>query len=64
MYALKWKMSEWKRDKIRYFYKENGGKCSAINYGIKKAKGELTKENDNFVHFVKSRIRHVEDDMI
>lgn len=30
----------------------------------KKAKGELTEENDNFVHFVKSRIRHVEDDMI
>ena len=30
----------------------------------KKAKGELTKEDDNFVHFVKSRIRHVEDDMI
>ena len=30
----------------------------------KKAKGELTEENDNFIHFVKSRIRHVEDDMI
>lgn len=30
----------------------------------KKARGELTEENDNFIHFVKSRIRHVEDDMI
>ena len=30
----------------------------------KKAKGELTEENDNFIRFIKSRIRHVEDDMI
>lgn len=26
---------------IRYFYKQNGGKHTAINYGVKKAKGEL-----------------------
>ena len=29
----------------------------------KKAKGELTEDNDNFVAFVESRIRHVKDDM-
>lgn len=29
----------------------------------KKAKGELTEDNDNFVEFVKSRIIHVRDDM-
>lgn len=27
-------------DKIRYFYKENGGVSSALNYGIRKMKGE------------------------
>lgn len=26
---------------VYYYYKENGGKCSALNVGIKKAKGEL-----------------------
>lgn len=29
----------------------------------KKAKGELTEDNDNFVKFVKGRIMHVRDDM-
>lgn len=29
----------------------------------KKAKGTLTKDNDGFVSFVESRIRHVKDDM-
>lgn len=29
----------------------------------KKAKGELTEDNDGFVNFVNSRIRHVRDDM-
>lgn len=29
----------------------------------KKAKGELTEDNDGFVSFVNSRIRHVKDDM-
>lgn len=29
----------------------------------KKAKGELTEDNDNFVKFVESRIVHVRDDM-
>lgn len=29
----------------------------------KKAKGELTEENDNFAHFVQNRIMHVRDDM-
>ena len=29
----------------------------------KKAKGELTEDNDNFVKFVKGRIVHVRDDM-
>ena len=29
----------------------------------KRAKGTLTEENDNFVNFVNSRIRHVKDDM-
>lgn len=29
----------------------------------KKARGELTEDNDNFVDFVESRIRHVKDDM-
>ena len=28
----------------------------------KKAKGELTEENDGFLHFVKSRIHHVKYD--
>src|SRR5574344_324976 len=28
--------------KIRYYKKNNGGKHTAINYGIKRAKGELT----------------------
>src|SRR3989338_243061 len=27
-------------DKVRYFYKENGGACSARNYGIRLAQGE------------------------
>lgn len=30
-----------KKISIRYFYKNNGGKHSAINYGLQKAKGEL-----------------------
>ena len=30
----------------------------------KKAKGELTEENDNFVKFVKGRIIHVENDFL
>ena len=29
----------------------------------KKAKDELTEDNDNFIKFVKSRIVHVRDDM-
>lgn len=29
----------------------------------KKAKGELTKDNDNFIKFVKGRIVHVRDNM-
>lgn len=29
----------------------------------KKARGELTKENDGFANFVESRIRHIADDM-
>lgn len=29
----------------------------------KKAKGELTEDNDNFVKFVKGRIMHVRNDM-
>lgn len=28
--------------KIRYFYKKNGGKHTALNYGIKKAEGDYT----------------------
>lgn len=28
--------------KIRYYYKENGGKHTAVNYGIKKSKGKYT----------------------
>lgn len=30
-----------KKIKVRYYEKENGGKHSALNYGVKKAKGDL-----------------------
>ena len=33
------KIKKVKSDKIRYFFKENGGKGSAVRYGLKKAKG-------------------------
>ena len=36
---------------IRYFWKENGGKCSAINYGLELAQGELffTVDSDDYL---------------
>ena len=36
---------------IRYCYKENGGKCRAINYGLKLAQGELffTVDSDDYL---------------
>jgi glycosyltransferase involved in cell wall biosynthesis len=36
---------------IRYFKKENGGKCSAINYGLELAQGELffTVDSDDYL---------------
>ena len=38
-------ISAWKREEndfpIRYYKKENGGKCRAINYGVDRAEGEL-----------------------
>ena len=36
----KWQNEENKFD-IRYYKKQNGGKCKAINYGVEKAKGRL-----------------------
>ena len=30
-----------KKIKVRYYYKKNGGKHTALNYGMKKAKGDL-----------------------
>ncbi len=40
-----------KRVRVRVFSKENGGKGSALNYGIKKARGEIivTMDADTFV---------------
>lgn len=39
------------RFNIQYFYKENGGKHTALNYGISKAKGELLfiVDSDDFL---------------
>lgn len=36
---------------IRYYWKENGGKCSAINYGLELAQGELffTVDSDDYL---------------
>lgn len=36
---------------IRYYKQENGGKCSAINYGLEKADGELffTVDSDDYL---------------
>ena len=36
---------------IRYCYKENGGKCRAINYGLRLAQGELffTVDSDDYL---------------
>lgn len=38
-------VSKWKQENnafpIRYYKKENGGKCRAINYGVDRAEGEL-----------------------
>ena len=38
--VLKWQKEE-NHFLIRYFYKENGGKHRAINYGVERAEGEL-----------------------
>lgn len=36
---------------IRYYWKENGGKCCAINYGLELAQGELffTVDSDDYL---------------
>ena len=36
---------------IRYFKQENGGKCRAINHGLKQAQGELffTVDSDDYL---------------
>jgi len=36
---------------IRYFYRENGGKCRGINFALKKARGELffTVDSDDYL---------------
>ncbi len=36
---------------IRYFYRENGGKCRGINYGLEVARGELffTVDSDDYL---------------
>lgn len=36
---------------VRYYWKENGGKCSAINYGLELARGELffTVDSDDYL---------------
>ena len=45
----------WKKEdnnfNIRYYKKENGGKCRAINYALDKAKGELffTVDSDDYL---------------
>ncbi len=47
--------AEWKKDNnpfpIRYYYKENGGKCQAINYALDLAEGELffTVDSDDYL---------------
>lgn len=46
----KW-MTEEKRFPIRYYKKENGGKCRAINYALELAQGELffTVDSDDYL---------------
>ena len=47
--------AQWSREKnpfpVRYYRKENGGKCRAINYGLKLAQGELffTMDDDDYL---------------
>jgi biofilm PGA synthesis N-glycosyltransferase PgaC len=55
-------------EKIRYFYKENGGKGKALNFGIERARGEIivTIDADSILdrHALVRLIEYFEDDKI
>ncbi len=46
-----------KNKKIRYYYQENNGVCSARNYGIKKAKGDYLSFLDSDDSFLESKLK-------
>ena len=53
---------------VKVFSKKNGGKGSALNFGIKKAKGEIifSMDADTFVtpHSVKEMVRYFKDERV
>lgn len=46
--------------KIRYFKKQNGGKHTAVNYGVKKAKGEYILILDSDDYLVSNAVSEIE----
>jgi biofilm PGA synthesis N-glycosyltransferase PgaC len=54
--------------KLKYYYKKNGGKGSALNYGLKRASGDiiLTVDADSILdsHAIKNLVRYFYDSKI
>lgn len=53
------KLSEEQREKIKYYAKKNGGKGTALNFGIKKANGEILITMDADSAFDKKAIEAI-----
>lgn len=56
-----------KKEKVKYFYKENGGVSDARNYGVTKANGDyiIFVDNDDYINenLLNDISRYIEDDI-
>jgi len=62
------KAKKFEKKGVKVFHKENHGKASALNYGLKKVKGEIifTMDADTFVepHSLKNMVRYFKDERV